>query len=73
MGYSLCPRLFGLVVGAGFGWIGALERGCGGTGRYFVTNVSWNSAVEFRDNWEDGNPASWGTSPQYQVSDLYVI
>lgn len=25
---------------------------------------------KFRDNWEDGNPGSWGTSPQYQVRNL---
>lgn len=22
---------------------------------------------KIRDNWEDGNPGSWGASPQYQV------
>ncbi|KAK9106284.1 hypothetical protein Syun_022295 [Stephania yunnanensis] len=30
---------------------------------------AWNPYVPMsppRDNWEDGNPASWGTSPQYQ-------
>lgn len=27
----------------------------------------------YRDNWEDGNPASWGTSPQYQVRNLACL
>jgi transcription elongation factor SPT5 len=26
-----------------------------------------------RDNWEDGNPGSWGTSPQYQVKNLACL
>lgn len=26
-----------------------------------------------RDIWEEGNPASWGTSPQYQVGDLLLF
>lgn len=34
-----------------------------------VADEPWNCDIgEYRDNWEDGNPASWGTSPQYQVS-----
>ncbi|KAA3453571.1 Global transcription factor group A2 isoform 1 [Gossypium australe] len=31
---------------------------------------AWNPYAPMspsRDNWEEGNPASWGTSPQYQV------
>ncbi|EXB90561.1 Putative transcription elongation factor SPT5-1-like protein [Morus notabilis] len=31
---------------------------------------AWNPYTPMsppRDNWEDGNPASWGTSPQYQL------
>ncbi|XP_010530229.1 PREDICTED: putative transcription elongation factor SPT5 homolog 1 isoform X1 [Tarenaya hassleriana] len=31
---------------------------------------AWNPYTPMsppRDNWEDGNPGSWGTSPQYQV------
>ncbi|KAG6671691.1 hypothetical protein I3842_16G016700 [Carya illinoinensis] len=31
---------------------------------------AWNPYTPMsppRDNWEDGNPASWGTSPQYQA------
>ncbi|VFQ97840.1 unnamed protein product [Cuscuta campestris] len=27
---------------------------------------AWNPMSPPRDNWEDGNPASWGSSPQYQ-------
>jgi len=26
-----------------------------------------------RDNWEDGNPGSWGTSPQYQVRFIHLL
>ncbi|KAK4340924.1 hypothetical protein RND71_039425 [Anisodus tanguticus] len=29
---------------------------------------AWNPMSPPRDNWEDGNPASWGSSPQYQPS-----
>ena len=25
-----------------------------------------------RDNWEDGNPATWGASPQYHVRNLLI-
>ncbi|CAA0831668.1 Putative transcription elongation factor SPT5 homolog 1 [Striga hermonthica] len=34
-----------------------------------MRNRAWNPYTPMsppRDNWEDGNPASWGTSPQYQ-------
>lgn len=26
-----------------------------------------------RDTWEEGNPASWGSSPQYQVCNLLLL
>ncbi|XP_019196746.1 PREDICTED: putative transcription elongation factor SPT5 homolog 1 isoform X2 [Ipomoea nil] len=28
---------------------------------------AWNPMSPPRDSWEDGNPASWGSSPQYQA------
>ncbi|XP_065879397.1 putative transcription elongation factor SPT5 homolog 1 [Euphorbia lathyris] len=37
---------------------------------------AWNPYAPMsppRDNWEEGNPASWGTSPQYQVRNLDIL
>ncbi|KAA8546513.1 hypothetical protein F0562_002748 [Nyssa sinensis] len=37
---------------------------------------AWNPYMPMsppRDNWEDGNPASWGTSPQYQFKCTLVV
>jgi transcription elongation factor SPT5 len=37
---------------------------------------AWNPYTPMsppRDNWEDGNPGSWGTSPQYQVRFIHLL
>lgn len=39
----------------------------------FVTAVLFELCwFEIRDSWEDGNPGSWGASPQYQVSNQCI-
>ncbi|XP_070016585.1 putative transcription elongation factor SPT5 homolog 1 [Nicotiana sylvestris] len=36
--------------------------------RTLMRDRAWNPMSPPRDSWEDGNPASWGSSPQYQPS-----